>query len=158
MKIWRILALRLGIYSLIPLLPPLKSLHNGYFYKNYNHQLFLRWSMCQGVKKVMFTSCHWGKLRLTLLAQTSFLTSPKNVVMFRLISQFFCNLNSSKKLHLLIGQVNNRIHLLDSKIHQPQAIRHYFLCQWCAEVESLFQIDNVNLNPYPFQRSWQREK
>ena len=76
---WRILTLRLRFYSPIPLLPPLKSLHNGCFSKNYNHQLFLRWSMCQGAKKVMFTSCHWGKLKLTLLAQTSFLTSPKNV-------------------------------------------------------------------------------
>ena len=37
-------------------------------------------------------------------------TSPKNVLMSRLISQLFCNLNSSKKLHLPIGQVNNRIH------------------------------------------------
>ena len=117
---WRILTLRLGIYSPIPLLPPLKSLHNGYFSKNYNHQLFLRWSMCQAAKKAMFTSCHWGKLKLTLLAQTSFSTSPKNVLMFGLISQFFCNLNSSKKLHLLIGQVNNRIHQPDSKIHQPR--------------------------------------
>ena len=93
---WRILTLRLGIYSPIPLLPLLKSLHNGYFFKNYNHQLFLRWSMCQGAKKIMFTSCHWGKLKLTLLAQTSFSISPKNVLMFGLISQFFCNLTSSK--------------------------------------------------------------
>ena len=113
---WRILTLRLGIYSPIPLLPPLKSLHNGCFSKNYNHQLFLRWLICQGAKKAMFTSCHWGKLKLTLLAQTSFSTSPKNILMFGLISQFFCNLNSSKKLHLLIGQVNNRIHWPDSKI------------------------------------------
>ena len=32
------------------------------------------------------------------------------------------------KHHLPIGQVKNRIHQRDSKIHQPQAIGQYFLC------------------------------
>ena len=48
-------------------------------------------------------------------------------LMSRWISQFFCNLNSAKKLYLPIGQANNRIHQPDSKVHQPQAIGHYFL-------------------------------
>ena len=32
-----------------------------------------------------------------------------------------------KKLHLPVGQVNNRIHYPNSKIHWPRAIGHYFL-------------------------------
>ena len=33
-----------------------------------------------------------------------------------------------KKHHLPVGQVKNRIHQPDSKIHQPWTIRHQFLC------------------------------
>ena len=33
-----------------------------------------------------------------------------------------------KILHLPVRQVKNRIRKPDSRIHQPQAIRHYFLC------------------------------
>ena len=34
-----------------------------------------------------------------------------------------------KKNHLPIEQDKNRVHQPDSKIHQPQAIGHYFLCK-----------------------------
>ena len=64
----------------------------------------------QGAKKVIFTACHSGKLKLTFTSPNFISTSPKNVSMSRLISQFFCKLNSSKKIHLPIGQVKNRIH------------------------------------------------
>ena len=56
--------------------------------------------------------------------------------MSRLISQFFCTLNSSKKFHLPVGQINNRIYEPHSEIHQPQAIGHYFLCT--LEMQPLF--------------------
>ena len=42
--------------------------------------------------------------------------------------QSFCNLNFPKKQHLPNGQVKNKNHQPDSKIHQPWAIRHDFLC------------------------------
>jgi len=51
----------------------------------------------QGAKKVIFTAFHSGKLKLTFTSPNSISTSPKNVLMSRLISQFFSNLNSSKK-------------------------------------------------------------
>ena len=51
----------------------------------------------QRAKKVIFTACHSGKLKLTFTSPNIISTSPKNVLMSRLISQFFCNLNSSKK-------------------------------------------------------------
>ena len=50
----------------------------------------------QGAKKVIFTACHSGKLKLTFTSPNVISTSPKNVLISRLISQFFCNLNSSK--------------------------------------------------------------
>ena len=50
------------------------------------------------------------KLKLTFTSPNIISTSPKNVLTSRLISQFFCNLNSSKKIHLPIGQVYNKIH------------------------------------------------
>ena len=48
-------------------------------------------------KSFLFTACHSGKLKLTFTSPNIISTSPKNVLMSRLISQFFCNLNSSKK-------------------------------------------------------------
>ena len=33
-----------------------------------------------------------------------------------------------KKHYLPVGQIKNRIHQPDSKIHQPPAMGHYFLC------------------------------
>ena len=43
----------------------------------------------QGAKKVLFTACHSGKLKLTFTSPDIISTSPKNVLMTRLISQFF---------------------------------------------------------------------
>ena len=50
----------------------------------------------QGAKKVIFTAWHSGKLKLAFTSPNIISTSPKSVLMRRLISQFFCNLNSSK--------------------------------------------------------------
>ena len=50
----------------------------------------------QGAKKVTFTACHSGKLKLTFTSPNIVSTSPKNVLMSRLISQFLCNLDSSQ--------------------------------------------------------------
>ena len=50
----------------------------------------------QGAKKIIFTACHSGKLKLTFTSPNITSASPKNVQMSRLISKFFCNLKSSK--------------------------------------------------------------
>ena len=54
-------------------------------------------SLTQGVKKVIFTACHSGKLKVTFTSPNIISNSPQNVLMSILISQFFGNLNSSKK-------------------------------------------------------------
>ena len=56
-------------------------------------------SLTQGVKKVIFTACHSGKLKVTFTSPNIISNSPQNVLMSILISQFFGNLNSSKKIH-----------------------------------------------------------
>ena len=72
-------------------------------------------SGCGGIKKrnarrVIFTACHSRKVKLAYTSQTSFQLAPKTFWWAELIPQFFCKLNSSKKRHLPIGQVKNRIH------------------------------------------------
>ena len=59
----------------------------------------------QGAKKVIFAACHSGKLKLTLLAQTSFQLAPKGFWRAQLISQFFCNLNSTKDFTCASGKL-----------------------------------------------------
>ena len=50
----------------------------------------------QGAKKVIFTACHSGKLKLADASPNIISTSPKNALMRTLISQFFCSLKSPK--------------------------------------------------------------
>ena len=59
----------------------------------------------QGAKKVIFTACHSGKLKPTFTNPNIISTSPKNVLMSRWISRFFCNLNSSKNFTCLSGKL-----------------------------------------------------
>ena len=59
----------------------------------------------QRAKKVIFTACHSGKLKQTFTSPNIISTSPKNISMSRLISQFFCNLNSSKKFTCPSGKL-----------------------------------------------------
>ena len=54
-------------------------------------------SLTEGAKKVIFTACHSGKPKLTFTSPNIISNSAQNVLMSILISQFFCNLNSSKK-------------------------------------------------------------
>ena len=59
----------------------------------------------QHAKKVIFTACHLGKLKLTFTSPNIISTSPKNISMSRQISQLFCNLNSSKKFTCPSGKL-----------------------------------------------------
>ena len=69
------------------------------------HQWAISRASNQGAKKVIFTACHSGKLKLTFTSPNVISTSPKNVLISRLISQFFCNLNSSKNFTCLSGKL-----------------------------------------------------
>ena len=59
----------------------------------------------QGAKEVTFTACHSDKLKLTFSSPNIISTSPKNVLMSRLISQFLCNLDSSKNFTCPSGKL-----------------------------------------------------
>ena len=82
----------------------------------------------QGSNKIIFTACHPGKLKLAFTNPDVISTSPKSfltrTVDFTVLPLF----EFFKKRHLPVGQVKNRIHQPDSKIRQPRAIVHYFLC------------------------------
>ena len=62
-----------------------------------------RW--LQGAKKVIFTACHSGKLKLTFTSPNIISTSPPKFLMSRMISQLFCKLNSSKYFTCLLGKL-----------------------------------------------------
>ena len=66
----------------------------------------------QGASKVSFTACHLGKLLLTFISPQVIWTSPQNFFMSRIDFRAL-----SQKLHLPFGQVENKIHSPDSKIH-----------------------------------------
>ena len=70
-----------------------------------SHCFFGYLQVLQGAKKVSLTACHLGKLKLTFTSPNIISTSPKNVLMSRLISQFFCKLNSSKNFTCPSGKL-----------------------------------------------------
>ena len=82
----------------------------------------------QGAKKIIFTACHSGKLKLAFTSPEIISTSPKSFLMNRIYFTVLLLFEFLKKHHLPVRQVKNRIHLPNSKIHLPQAIGHYFLC------------------------------
>ena len=73
----------------------------------------------QGAKKIIFTAFHLGKLKLAFTCPNVISTSPKNVLTSRIdfTVLLLYEIIPKKKSHLPIGQVKNRIHLPDSKIH-----------------------------------------
>ena len=61
-----------------------------------------------GTKKIIFTACHSGKLKLAFTSPDVISTNPKNFLTFclaELISQFFCYSNSSKTITCLSGKL-----------------------------------------------------
>ena len=71
---------------------------------------------------------HSGKLQLACTSPQVISTSPQTLFDQLDLLQSFCNLNFHKKQHLPVGQVKNKNHQPDTKIHQPWAIRNDFLC------------------------------
>ena len=81
------------------------------------------WMDIQGAKKVIFTAYHSGKRKLTF-------TSPQNVLMSRLISQFFRNLNSSKKFTCLSGKLTTEFTSPIAKSTSPGLSASTFFVRW----------------------------
>ena len=83
---------------------------------------------CSGVKKVIFKSCHSGKLKLLYTSPNVISAGPKNFWWAKLISRFFCNLISSRNLTFLpIAQVK-RTKFTSSPIAKSTSPGHYILC------------------------------
>ena len=65
----------------------------------------------QGAKKIIFTACHSGKLKLTFTSPDVISTSTKSSLKSRIIDLTVLLLfQILKKHHLPVGQVKNRIH------------------------------------------------
>ena len=84
----------------------------------------------QGAKKVIFTACHSGKLKLTFTSPNIISTSPKSILMSRLISQFFCNLNSSKNFTCPSGKLRTEFSSLIAKSTSPRLLDITFFVRW----------------------------
>ena len=82
----------------------------------------------QGAKKIIFTACPSGKLKLAFTSPRRHFNQPQKLFVL-LLFKFLV------KHHLPVGQVNNRIHQPDSKIHQPRANGQYFLCTLLMIIE-----------------------
>ena len=97
-----------NVYPLAP--PPLRnfrwpSVGGGYGYFLEPHNYFQ-----QGAKKIIFTACHSGKLKLTFTSPDVISTSPKSFLKSRIDLRVLLLHEFLKKNHLPVGQVKNRIH------------------------------------------------
>ena len=113
--------------------PPLS---NNSEKNNWDAFTFSLQGMCisQGAKKVIFTAFHSGKLKLTFTSPNIISTSPKNVLMSRLISQFFCNLNSSKKFTCPLGKLTTEFTSPIAKSTSPGLLDTTFFARWLPVV------------------------
>ena len=66
--------------------------------------------MYQGAKKIIFTACHSGKLKLAFTSPDVISTSPKSFLTSRIDFTVLLLFKFLKKYHLPVGQVENRIH------------------------------------------------
>ena len=64
----------------------------------------------QGAKKIIFTACHLGKLKLAFTSPDVISTSPQNFLTSRIDFTVLLLIEFLKKHHLPVRQVKNRIH------------------------------------------------
>ena len=64
----------------------------------------------QGAKKIIFTACHLGKLKLAFTSPDVISTSPKNFLTSRIDGTVLLLFEFLKKHYFPVGQVKNRIH------------------------------------------------
>ena len=63
-----------------------------------------------GCKKIIFTACHSGKLKLAFTSPDVISTSPKSFLTRRIDFKVLLSFEFFKKHHLPVGQVKNGIH------------------------------------------------
>ena len=66
--------------------------------------------MYQGAKKIIFTACHSGKLKLAFTNPDIISTNPKSFLTSRIDFTVLLLFELLKKHHLPIRQVKNRVH------------------------------------------------
>ena len=64
----------------------------------------------QGAKKIIFTACHSGKLKLAFTSPDVISTSPKSFSSSKIDFTLLLLFEFLKEHHLPVGQVKNRIH------------------------------------------------
>ena len=85
----------------------------------------------QGAKKIIFTACHSGKLKLAFTSPvTSFQLAPKTFSLAELISQFFCSSNSSKNITCLSGKLKTEFTSPIAKSTSPGLSDTTFFAHW----------------------------
>ena len=78
--------------------------------KDYGECLSICQILPQGSKKIIFTACHSGKLKLAFTSPTVISTSPKSFLTSRIDFTLLPLFELLKKHHLPVGQVKNKIH------------------------------------------------
>ena len=83
-----------------------------------------------GAKKIIFTACHSGKKKQTFTSPDVISTSPKSFWGAELISQFFCYLNSSKKITCPSGKLKTEFTSPIAKSPSPGLSDTTFFAHW----------------------------
>ena len=86
----------------------------------------------QVAKKIIFTACHSGKLKLAFTSPEVITTSPQNFLTSRseLISQFFCYSNSSKNITCPLGKLKTEFTSPIAKSTSPGLSDTTFFVRW----------------------------
>ena len=73
----------------------------------------------RGAKKIIFTACHSGKLKLAFTSPDVIQLAPKTFWLAELISQFFCYSNSSEKITCPSGKLKAEFNNITPKSTGP---------------------------------------
>ena len=112
-----------------------------------SQDLWENFSWVQGAKKVIFTACHSGKLKLKFTSPNNISTSPKNVLMSRLISQFFCSLNSSKNSTCPLDKLITEFSCPMAKSTSPRLLdTNYFFARWGLSMHFVCLLTTASLS------------
>ena len=92
-------------------LPTINLLHKNDFERSVVYKFSQQFAKhSQGAKKIIFTPCHSGKLKLVFTSPDVTVTNPKSFSTSRIDFTVLLLFKFLKKHHLLVGQVKHRIH------------------------------------------------
>ena len=83
----------------------------------------------QGAKKIIFTACHSGKLKLAFTSPDVISTSPKNFL-------FFCYSNSSQNITCLLGKLKTEFTSAIAKSTSSGLSDSTFFACWASALSS----------------------